>query len=275
MAGLAEAIAPGVRRLLAPNPGMMTGPGTNTWLLGEREVVVVDPGPDIPAHLDAIRAAAACAPITGIWLTHAHPDHANAVGALVAATGATYAAWPTPAPTYAIPNLPIPDRPLADGDVLHVDGEPWRAVHAPGHASDHVCFFREGDRLLLTGDVVVGLGTVVIAPPDGDLRAYLASLDRLAGLGASALLPGHGDPIADPAAKIAEYQAHRLAREAQVVDRLGRGLDTIGAIVADIYKDLDPKVHRIAARQVHGHLLKLAADGRAREADGRWVPEQA
>lgn len=271
MSRVAEAIAPGVRRLLAPNPGMMTGPGTNTWLLGVGEVVVVDPGPDVPQHLAAIRAAAAGAPIIGVWLTHAHPDHANAVGALIAATGATYAAWPTPAPTYAIPGLPTPDRPLSDGDQLHVDGETWEVVHAPGHASDHVCFLRQGDRLLLTGDVVVGLGTVVIAPPDGDLRAYLASLDRLAGLGASVLLPGHGDPIADPKAKIAEYKAHRLAREAQVFEHLGQGSATIDALVAAIYSGLDPKVQRVAARQVHGHLLKLAAEGRAMESDGSWA----
>lgn len=270
--GVADAIAPGVRRLLAPNPGMMTGPGTNTWLLGDREVVVVDPGPAIPAHLAAIRAAAGDAPIVGVWLTHAHPDHANAVGALVAATGAAYAAWPTPAPTYAIPALPRPDHPLEDGDQLHVDGATWEAVHAPGHASDHLCFLRQGDRLLLTGDVVVGQGTVVIAPPDGDLVAYLASLDRLAALDAAVLLPGHGDPITDPAAKLAEYKAHRLRREAQVLDRLAAGLDTIDALVADIYRDVDPQVHRVAARQVHGHLLKLAAEGRARAHGERWMP---
>lgn len=268
----ADRIAPGVRRLLAPNPGLMTGPGTNTWLLGEREVVVVDPGPAAPEHLTAIRAAAGAAPIVGVWLTHAHPDHALAVGALVAATGASYAAWPTPAPTYPIPGLPAPDRPLADGDVLEVDGAAWTAVHAPGHASDHLCFFRPADRLLITGDVVVGLGTVVIAPPDGDLAAYLASLDRLAALGAAALLPGHGDPIADAAGKLAEYKAHRLAREAQVVARLEAGLGTIEAMVADIYRDVDPKVRRVAARQVHGHLLKLAREGRAIERDGAWHP---
>jgi glyoxylase-like metal-dependent hydrolase (beta-lactamase superfamily II) len=268
----AEAIAPGVRRLLAPNPGMMTGPGTNTWLLGDAEVVVVDPGPDVPRHLDAIRAAAGEAPIVGIWLTHAHPDHATAVGPLVAATGAAYAAWPTPAPTYPIPGLPAPTRPLAGGDRLEVDGQVWEAIHAPGHASDHLCFFRPADGLLLTGDVVVGQGTVVIAPPDGDLRAYLASLDALAGKAPRMILPGHGGPIRDPAAKLAEYKAHRLHREAQVVAQLEAGLTTIDAIVAAIYHDSHPALHPVAAKQVHGHLLKLAAEGRAAEAGGAWRP---
>lgn len=271
MTGVLQA-APGIRRLLAPNPGMMTGPGTNTWLLGEREVVVVDPGPQSPAHLAAILRTAGDAPIIGVWLTHAHPDHALAVGPLVAQTGATYAAWPTPAPTYPIADLPAPDRPLAAGDQLHVDGATWEVIHAPGHSSDHLCFFRHDDRALLTGDVVIGLGTVVIAPPDGDLTAYLASLDRLAALDASVILPGHGDPIADPAAKLAAYKAHRLMREAQVLERLARGPTTIAALVADIYADVDPQVHRVAARQVHGHLLKLAREGRATEHDGRWSP---
>lgn len=268
-----EAVLPGVRRLLAPNPGMMTGPGTNTWLLGDAEVVVVDPGPEIPAHLDAIVAAAGGAPIVGIWLTHAHPDHAKAVGPLAARSGAPVAAWPTPAPTYPLPGLPVPDRALADGDLLTVDGRIWRTIHAPGHASDHLCFFREDDRALLTGDVVVGQGTVVIAPPDGDLGAYLASLDRLASLDAAILLPGHGDAIHTAAAKLAEYKAHRLAREAQVVARLAAGDETIAAIVASVYPGIASELARVASKQVHGHLLKLAAEGRATEADGRWQPQ--
>lgn len=262
----------GIRCVLAPNPGMMTGPGTNTWLLGEAEVVVVDPGPETPAHLDAILAAAGGAPIAGIWLTHAHPDHAKGVGPLAARTGAPVLAWPVPAPTYPIPGLPVPDRALADGDPLTVDGRAWTAVHAPGHASDHLCFFRPDDRTLLTGDVVVGQGTVVIAPPDGDLAAYLASLDKLAALDAAVLLPGHGDPIPQAAAKLAEYKAHRLAREAQVMARLAAGDDTIAAIVAAVYPGIAPALARVASRQVHGHLLKLVAEGRAAQDGERYSP---
>ena len=256
----AELVAPGVRRLLAPNPGMMTGPGTNTYLLGDARVAVVDPGPAAPPHLNAIEAAAG--KVAAIWLTHAHPDHADAVSPLKARTGAPLAAWPVPAPTYAIAGLRAPEQPVADGDVLVADDEAWTALHCPGHASDHLCFFRARDGVLIAGDVVVSQGTVVIAPPDGDLVAYLASLERLAALGASVILPGHGDPIADPAAKLAEYRAHRLAREQQVLDRLAAGDTAIGAIVAAIYADVDPALQRVAAKQVAGHLGKLVGEGR-------------
>jgi glyoxylase-like metal-dependent hydrolase (beta-lactamase superfamily II) len=248
---------------------MMTGPGTNTYLVGERELAVVDPGPAIASHLEAIQAQAG-APIAQIWLTHAHPDHATAVHALQAATGAVLLAWPTPNPTYAIPDLPRPDRALADGDDVTLDGEHYQVLHCPGHASDHVCFFRTADRALFTGDVVVGLGTVVIAPPDGDLRQYLASLERLLALDARVILPGHGDPIEDPRAKLREYIDHRLARERQVLEGLGRGLETIDALVAEIYAAVDKRVHPVAAQQVHGHLLKLLADGTVRRNGERW-----
>lgn len=264
-------VAPGIRRLLAPNPGMMTGPGTNTYLLGTREVAVVDPGPDIATHLAAIEAAAG-APIVAVWLTHAHPDHARAVGALVARTGARLAAWPVPNPSYPIEDLPRPDLPLADGAALVVDDQAWVAVHAPGHASDHVCFLRPDDGVLLTGDVVVGLGTVVIAPPDGDLTAYLASLERLRELGPERILPGHGDPIADAEGKLHAYIAHRLAREQQVLAGLAAGQDTVEDLVAGIYTHVEPRVLPVAAQQVLGHLEKLEREGRARLVDGRWRP---
>ncbi|MDB5101394.1 MAG: fold metallo-hydrolase [Cyanobacteria bacterium RYN_339] len=263
----------GIRRVLAPNPGMMTGPGTNTYLVGEREIAVIDPGPAIASHLDAIQAQAG-APITQIWLTHAHPDHATAVPALREATGAVLMAWPTPNPTYAIPSLPTPDRALADGDDITLDGEHYQALHCPGHASDHLCFFRPADGALFTGDVVVGLGTVVIAPPDGDLTQYLASLARLLTLHATVILPGHGEPITHPDAKLREYIDHRLAREVQVLGGLERGLTTVAALVADIYAAVDPRVHPVAAQQVLGHLFKLVREGKvARDGDmWRQVP---
>jgi glyoxylase-like metal-dependent hydrolase (beta-lactamase superfamily II) len=259
----------GIRRVLAPNPGMMTGPGTNTYLVGEREIAVIDPGPNIAAHLEAIQTQAG-APITQIWLTHAHPDHATAVHALREATGAALMAWPVPNPTYAIPSLPAPDRALADGDDITLDGEHYQVLHCPGHASDHLCFFRPADGALFTGDVVVGLGTVVIAPPDGDLAQYLVSLERLLALPATVILPGHGDPITAPQAKLQEYIDHRLAREAQVLAGLAAGPTTIGALVASIYAAVDPRVHPVAAQQVHGHLVKLEAEGKVARQGEAW-----
>lgn len=273
--GLPHEVAANVRCLLAPNPGMMTGPGTNTYLLGEREVIVIDPGPAMPAHLDAILTAVAerGGRLSAIWLTHAHPDHASAVRELQDRTGAPLLAWPTPNSTYVgrIPGLSAPERALADGDRLSVEGEAYEVLHAPGHASDHVVFYRPTDGVLFTGDVIVGLGTVVIAPPDGDLLAYLATLKRLADLRPSLLLPGHGEPMPDAVARLEGYIAHRLAREAQIIERMKTGLGTVSAIVADIYREVDPRLHPVAEMQVHGHLLKLVAEGRAAKRDGRWV----
>jgi glyoxylase-like metal-dependent hydrolase (beta-lactamase superfamily II) len=276
--GVPHEVAPGVRCLLAPNPGMMTGPGTNTYLLGEREVVVIDPGPAMPAHLDAILAAVTetGGTLAAIWLTHAHPDHASAVRTLQDHTGAPLFAWPTPNSTYAgrIAGLTAPERALADGDRLSVEGEAYEVLHAPGHASDHVVFWRPTDGVLFTGDVIVGLGTVVIAPPDGDLLAYLATLRRLAALRPSLLLPGHGAPMLEAVAKLEGYIAHRLAREAQIVERMRAGLGTVAAIVADIYAEVDPRLHPVAEMQVHGHLLKLVTEGRAEKRNGRWVLQE-
>jgi glyoxylase-like metal-dependent hydrolase (beta-lactamase superfamily II) len=270
--GVPKAIAPGVRCLLAPNPGMMTGPGTNTFLLGDADVVVIDPGPAMPAHLDAILGAIGEGQLVGIWLTHAHPDHATAVKSLQDRTGAPLLAWPTPNVTYQgrIPGLHAPERALADGDRLTVEGETYEVLHAPGHASDHVVFLRASDGLLFTGDVIVGFGTVVIAPPDGNLKAYMATLERLAALKPRLIAPGHGEPIPDAVARIEGTIRHRLAREAQIVARLAEGFTSIDALVADIYQDVDPRLHPVAKMQVHGHLSKLADDGRVREEAGAW-----
>lgn len=267
---MVEEVAPGIRRLLAPNPGLMTGPGTNTYLVGSEEVAVVDPGPFSADHLGALRAAVGGGRIASVWLTHAHPDHATGVRALQEVTSARLAAWPTPNPTYAIPGLEAPELPLADGMPLTVDGQRFEVLYTPGHASDHVCFFRPADRVLFTGDVVVGRGTVVIAPPDGDMAVYLATLERLRALGASLMLPGHGDPIRDPAARVEEYVTHRREREAQVLDCVGRGLGAVAAIVACLYANVDARLHPVAAQQVLAHLLKLQAEGRVAEVDGRW-----
>ena len=246
----------GIRRLLAPNPGLMTGPGTNTYLVGDD--VVIDPGPDDAGHVRAI-AEATAGRLRLILLTHRHRDHAAASGRLQALTGARIACWHADGPN---------DLPLQDGDVVETISGAIAAIHTPGHASDHLCFLLGG--ALFAGDMVAGVGTLVIAPPDGDMAAYLSSLDRLASLGASVLMPGHGDPISDVAGKLAEYKAHRLQREAQVLERVEAGRGAIAAIVADLYGAIDARLHPIAAQQVHAHLLKLAAEGRVREDKRGW-----
>jgi len=266
--GVASALSPLVRRIVAPNPSMMTGPGTNTYLVGIDEIVVVDPGPDIESHLDAI---AGCGGDRIRWIvcTHTHEDHSPGVAGLKARTGAEVLAFD------ARDDLVI-DRALGDGDGIEATEFVLRALHTPGHASNHLCFLLEQERMLFSGDHVMEGSTVVIAPPDGDMGAYLASLDRLAALRPRLrrIAPGHGHVIEDPLAKLDEYRTHRLERERQVIGALqAAGTTTIDAIVKDLYADVPEVLHPMAAMSVWAHLRKLADDGRAHgdALDGQWT----
>jgi len=265
--GVASALSPLVRRIVAPNPSMMTGPGTNTYLVGIDEIVVVDPGPDIESHLDAI---AGCGGDRIRWIvcTHTHEDHSPGVPGLKARTGAEVLAFD------ARDGLEI-DRPMADGDVIEATEFVLRAIHTPGHASNHLCFLLEQERMLFSGDHIMEGSTVVIAPPDGDMGAYLRSLDELKGLRPRlrSIAPGHGHLIEDPAAKIDEYITHRLAREAQVLGALqAAGTTRIEAIVKDLYADVPEELHVMAGFSVWAHLRKLKDDGQAEgdALDGDW-----
>lgn len=263
-------IAPGVRRLLAPNPGKMTGPGTNTYVLGTTQFIVVDPGPDSEEHLQRLLYVCPASAIKAIWLTHAHPDHACGVPRLLQLTGARLVAFPIPAPTYPIPGLPPPDVPATDGARLQWEEFTWEILHTPGHASDHLCFRRLDDEAVLTGDLIVGDGTVVIAPPDGNMQDYVASLRRLQALKPQHLWPGHGDPIQPADPKIAAYLAHREAREAQILDALTTcDAASLEALTATLYTHVDPLLLPIAARQVLAHLLKLAAEGKVTQSSSQ------
>lgn len=270
------AISPLVRRIVAANPGPMTGPGTNTYLIGVDEVAVVDPGPDDENHIEAI-VGCGSGRIRWILLTHTHPDHWPATPRLAEITGAEVCAFaPDGAPP--VEGLTV-HRPLADGDVIDASEFRLRAVHTPGHASNHLCFWLEEERLLCTGDHIMDGSTVVIAPPDGDMAAYLDSLRKVRALKPRAILPGHGDVIEDPIARIDAYIAHRLERERQVLEQVrSRGPLTIPEIVAEVYRDVDERLHPVAARSVHAHLLKLAAEGRVSadgdpaDPDARWRP---
>jgi len=258
-----------VTRVVAPNPGMMTGPGTNTYLVGESELAVIDPGPAIDAHLQAVLAAGE-GRIRWIFCTHTHMDHSPAAAALKAATGAVVigrAAPPHPGQDHAF----APDREMGNGDRFLFGGLSLRALHTPGHASNHLCYLLENTRMLFTGDHVMQGSTVVINPPDGDMRAYLASLELLLQEDILILAPGHGYLIGEPHREARRLIRHRLAREQKVVNALSRmGAPTPEQLVREVYDDVSERLHGVALRSLGAHLDKLAAEGRALARDGRW-----
>ncbi len=258
-----------VTRIVAPNPGMMTGPGTNTYLVGEEELAVIDPGPAIDAHVQAV-AAAGAGRIRWILCTHTHIDHSPAAAALKAATGAVVigrAAPPHPGQDHGF----APDRELAHGDRFMFGGLTLRALHTPGHASNHLCYLLENTRMLFTGDHVMQGSTVVINPPDGDMRAYLDSLELLLAEDVLILAPGHGHLIGEPHRETRRLIRHRLAREHKVVSALARlGEPTLEALVREVYDDVSERLHGVATRSLRAHLEKLAAEGRARAGEDRW-----
>lgn len=274
VAGVAARVAPGVVRVLAPNPGMMTGPGTNTYLVGDEggDLLVVDPGPDDERHLDAVMAAAGDGTIRWITVTHTHLDHCPAAAPLKHRTGATIVGF-EPRPSFE------PEVQIGDGDEIGPSTHRLVALHTPGHASDHLCFLLRSSRLLFSGDHVMNGSTVVVAPPDGDMRAYLQGILRLQSFDPPLALiaPGHGPLVEDPAAKLAEYLAHRTAREEAIHAALAahaEGAD-VDAIVAAVYVDVPSALHPIARYSVWAHLRKLAGDGRVtasdpNDIDARW-----
>jgi len=248
--GVVTELTPRLRRVVAPNPCLMTGPGTNTYLVGEEDLVVVDPGPDIPEHLDRI-ASIGAGRITAIIVTHTHLDHSPGAPGLASRTGA-------PLVGFDARDGFEPDTPAADGDVVG----PLRAVHTPGHASNHLCWLLEEDDVLLSGDHIMDGSTVVIAPPDGDMAAYLASLQRVLDLDVAAIAPGHGRLITDPAERVGGYLAHRRDREQQVIEAL-TGPSTVDELVARIYVGVPEALLPVARYSVWAHLRKLRAEERA------------
>jgi glyoxylase-like metal-dependent hydrolase (beta-lactamase superfamily II) len=246
-----------VRRILAPNPGVFTGPGTNTYLVGIDEVAVVDPGPDLgedTSHLDAI-VACGSGRIRWIVCTHTHPDHSPGAAALKERTGAEVLAFGSN------DNLTV-DREIGDGFQLEGTEFVLTAVHTPGHASNHLCYLLEGEQLLFSGDHIMNGSTVVIGPPDGDMTTYLDQLERLHTMRIRAIAPGHGEVIDDPKAKVDEYLTHRRAREAKVVDVLrGQRSGTVKELVTAVYDDVPTERHWIAESSLWAHLRKLAAEG--------------
>ena len=257
-----SALSPLVRRVVANNPGLMTGPGTNTYLVGIDEVAVIDPGPDLAEHVDAIVGASMSERVRWVLLTHTHPDHWPAADALRNKTGALVGAFGTfPKADEVTVRL---DLVLGDGDTI--DGTEFRleALHTPGHAPNHLCFWLDEERTLFTGDHVLDGTTTVVNPQrGGDMRQYLASLERLRKIKrVGRICPGHGGVIEDPAAVLDEYVAHRKMRERQILKLLRERPRTIPKIVQALYTDTPEGLIEMAQKQVYAHLLKLKAEGK-------------
>ena len=264
-----DTLSPGLRRVRAPNPGPMTGRGTNTYVLGHSETIVIDPGPALPNHIEAILRAAP-GPIRWILVTHTHLDHSPAAQLLAGLSGGQIAGRPAPADGRQDRSLVL-DRRLEDHDTLETADCCLRAVHTPGHASNHLCYWDSAAAALYTGDHVIEGSTVVIDPPDGNMADYLGSLEKIRSLGAARLLPGHGEPIPDPDAAIVALRAHRLRREAKVTAALAQAEAVdIADLLPSVYDDVSPALHGIASRSLLAHLLKLEIEGIAARDGNRW-----
>jgi len=264
--GVARALSPMVRRIVGPNAGFMTGPGTNTYLIGIDEVVVVDPGPVDDGHLDAILGCGGDR-IRWVAVTHHHPDHAPGAVALCERTGAELLAFDRREGVR-------PDRKLADGDRIEATEFRLRAVHTPGHSSDHLCYLLEEERMLLSGDHIMEGSTVVIKPPDGNMGDYLRSLEKVRALRLRSIAPGHGRLIERPQEVIDWYIAHRLEREAKVLAALTEaGSAKVDQLVPMVYADVPDGLYPVARYSLHAHLLKLAEDGKVdgRTLTGKWT----
>ena len=255
--------------ILAPNPSIMTGPGTNTIILGggAQGALVIDPAVDDSAYLDAVvQAGAERGGIRRILITHGHPDHMGGAVALRDRLGVYIYA-------FSRQGVPVADEEITGGTIFPAGEDTLQAIHTPGHRFDHLCFLLQKRRTLFAGDLISGITTNVIAPPDGDMLDYINSLTRLQEIEIAEVVPAHGPIIADAQAKIAEYIDHRMLREQQVLqalEELPPGA-TIPELVPLIYQDVDPKLHPIAAWTVEAHLLKLEREGLVERQDGGWV----
>ena len=263
-----------VGRVLGLNPGMMTGPGTNTYLVGRRQPILIDTGAGLdgyPALLDGYLGSRGVDRPLRVVLTHRHMDHLGGVAQL----RERFPGLPVAKMIHRDTGLPDAIDDLRDGQAIEGDGVTLVPIHTPGHASDHLCYYLVEEKALFSGDVILSGSTSVIPAGDGDLADYMASLRRLQGLDIRRIYSAHGPVIEDGPGRIAEYIEHRMVRERQILQALGDGLRTIPDMVARIYADVDVKLHKVAAGSVESHLKKLARDGRVREhtqadAPSRW-----
>jgi len=275
--GRIEMLDPRVRRVLAPNPSPFTYSGTQTHIVGTGDVAIIDPGPDLDAHIAVLLAAVEGEQVAAILCTHTHRDHSPASRALAAATGAPIVGCAPLAggcsgpgegeefdPDYA------PDRVLADGERLSGPGWDLEAVATPGHTSNHLCFALPQSRALFSGDHVMGWSTSIVSPPDGDMGAYMRSLERLLGRDDVVYYPAHGPAVEDPQNLVRDLIAHRKQREGQILRLLKEGVTAIPGMVEQMYRDIDPHLHPAAARSVLAHLIDLRCQGLAVEEGSTW-----
>jgi glyoxylase-like metal-dependent hydrolase (beta-lactamase superfamily II) len=276
--GRVERLGGRIRRILAPNPSPFTHTGTQTYIVGEGEVAVIDPGPDLPAHLEALVAALAGERVAAILCTHTHRDHSPASRPLKAATGAPIVgcaplslADSGPRADESFDSDYRPDRVLADGERLLGAGWTIEAVATPGHTSNHLCLALGEAGALFTGDHVMGWSTSVVAPPDGDMADYMASLDRLLGRHDRIYYPAHGPAVEDPHVHVRRLIDHRRMRERQILGHVERGEGRIPAMVEAMYADIDPRLFPAAGRSVLAHLLDLERRRRVRQEGAGWI----
>ena len=276
--GKVEQLDPLIRRLLAPNPSPFTYTGTQTYLVGRGEVAVIDPGPDLPDHVEAILAATEGERVAAICCTHTHRDHSPASRPLAEATGAPIVGCAPFAVEDEGPRADTafdfeyrPDRVLADGERLDGDGWALEAVATPGHTSNHLCLALPETKALFTGDHVMGWSTTVVSPPDGDMTAYKGSLDRLLQRDDAIYYPAHGRPVQKPRAHVRALIGHRKMREKQILARLRAGEGHIPRMVEILYREVDPRLYPAAGRSVLAHLIDLERRGLVRSDGETWA----
>jgi glyoxylase-like metal-dependent hydrolase (beta-lactamase superfamily II) len=263
-------VSPLIHRVLADNPGPFTFKGTGVYVVGDNDVAVIDPGPLMPAHVDALKRALDGKRVSHILITHTHTDHSPAAQPLKEWSGAkTYAFGPHGSGKDDGVKVEEggdmafrPDVRVKDGEIIEGEGFSFECVFTPGHTSNHMCFALREEKALFTGDHVMGWSTTVVTPPDGDMAQYMASLRKLLVRDDTVLYPTHGGPVTNSKPFIQAYIDHRLEREAQVIACLRDGIDTIPAMVARMYVDVDKRLHPAAARSVLAHLIQLEQEGR-------------
>ncbi|WP_029063887.1 MBL fold metallo-hydrolase [Labrenzia sp. DG1229] len=266
-------ISPGIRRLTAENPGPFTFRGTNSYLLGSRRLVVVDPGPALPDHLTAILRAADGATIEAILVTHTHMDHSPGARALKNETGAPIVGC---GPHRSARDLfegevnpldssgdkeHIPDRLLKDGETFSVAGFSIETIATPGHTANHLCFAIQGEEVIFSADHVMGWSTSIVAPPDGSMKDYMTSIEKMLYRSENTYFPGHGGRIHDARSYVLDLKRHRLNREASILATVSERERTIKQIVAELYAEVDPSLHPAAGLSVYAHLEDLVERG--------------